>query len=244
MLLILLACTGPKTDDSGTVNTADVVPPPVNRACLVPADGVAADYTRQSYVIEVFGRISDVGTGAPPGGCRDRGDWVGAETVTWDDANTWWVEIYTAEGDTWYGAATNPWVPDPTPLIKEEVRVSYRSLLPPDLDLEPPETEMTFEAPGYRFYLGVAGVLDDLEPFPELALAPGATEREWEAPCGDRVQRQLDVTDAGGTVAIPTGETHGFDGVGVWAGGIVEDVTDTCSGVTDARASVFEWTIE
>ena len=239
LLLLSIACTA-AGDDSGTTTPAEALP--TNRACLVPADALPEDYTRQSYVIEVFGRISAVGTGEPPGGCRDREEWAGGAAVVWDDTETWWVEIYTAEGDTWYGAATNPWIPDPTRLIKEEVRVSYRSLLSSPPDGQSSETEMGFEATDYRFYLGNAGALDALEPFPEIVLSPGDTEAEWDDPCGHRVRRQLDATDTSGTVAIPTGETHAFDEIGVWSGGIVEDVTLTCSETLDTVASVFEWT--
>lgn len=241
MLLLLIACTGTKEgDDSAT--PAGLEPLPTNRACLVPVDAAPEDYTRTSYVIEVFGRVTDLGTGAPPGGCRDREEWVGAATVDWADSDlTQWVEIETADGDHWYAAATNPWVPDPALLDKQEVRVSYRSLFGSPMEGTVTETEMGFEAEGYRFYLGAAGTLDAFEPFDELTLAPGAVETEWDDDCGHHLRRSLDVSDATGTVAVPTGETHGFDGIGVWSGGLVEDVTLTCSETSLAAASVFEW---
>jgi hypothetical protein len=241
-MLLLLACTGAPDDTASGDDTASTDAAPTletSRACLVPADADPADYTRTSYAIEVAGRVIEVGSGAPPGGCRDRGEWVGGPALDWSAGTSQWLTIEAADGALWYASATNPWIPDPTPLESTEVVVSYRSLL--DYSQE---TELAFTSAELEFYLGTAPDLSALAPPSDVTLTVGAIEREFDDECGHHALRSLVGDRAGDVATIVTDGTHGFDGIGVWSGGIVEDIAYTCPvDTTGAYAAVFEWTM-
>lgn len=239
-MLLFLACAAP--DDSGTP-PAGLPDLPVSRACLVEEGADPAD-AAPTVDVEVAGRVLEVGTGEPPGGCRDRAEWTGAGAVTWDELPTHWLRVIAGDGVPWVVAATNPWIPDPAPLLDAEVELAFRDVLPVPFDGVAAETELELATGGYAFYLGRAATLADLDPWEEVALAVGPVEATWEEDCGHGTVSGLSGTRDGDAAVIATGDSHGFDGVGVWNGGLVTAEAVICSETDYAFASVFEWRMD
>lgn len=241
LILTLLACPGPA--DPADATAVEVAPLPVSRACVVRA-GASPDDAELTEAFEVSGHITDGGTGEPPGGCRDREEWIGNTTVTWDDTPTQWVTLTDAEGVEWVAAATNPWVLEPAEQIGETATIRWRSVVGVPFAGIASETELAFETPGYRFWLGVAGVVEALSPSPAVVLGVGAEERVVDADCGRYARHALTATWDGETASVATDETYGFGDFALWSGGVQTDVELTCSETSYAYVSAFTWVVE
>jgi hypothetical protein len=133
---------------------------------------------------------------------------------------------------------------DASLLVDQDVRVAYRSVLA-DSEEDGTVGEMSFEleAEGYSLWAGTASEVEDFDAWPEVTLASGDVEVQWEDDCGTHLRRLLLATREDSTEAIATGTTYGFDGIGVWSGGIVDDVATECPGYVGTFASAVMWTL-
>lgn len=237
--------TGDSSPETG--DTGDVVhdPLPVNRMCLIPSGATASTVGDATYTATASGVITDAGTGEPPGGCRDRGDWLGSSTMDWSGTTTAWLEIEEGDGDVWIAGITHPRMVDASSLVGLDAELDYRSVLGEPFAGIAEEAELSLFVPGFLFWQGTAGSLDALSPtWPDLALTAGAEEYEESGECGIWRVSSLH-GDRGSSVAdVETASEQSFDGLTLWSGGVVEDVKVTCSETTFAYASVAEWMIE
>lgn len=244
LLLFALGCPGGDSakDDTGTVPSLPDLP--TNRACLIPATAAPEDVSMDAYTIEVAGLVTETGSGDPPTGCRDREEWLGRAVVAWDDAPTYWLRIRAADDTEWIAAATNPMLLDPAPLLDTSLIVSYRSVLGEPMAGQAAETQVDFQSDQMRFWLGNAGSLDVLDPWPDVAFTVGAEEGAWTDECGRHTRFALHASRGDEAGDVPTGEVEGFDGIGVWSGGVETYTELTCADVLGGVASLYEYTLE
>jgi len=243
LLLLVLACgtTEPAKDDTAATPTGPS-PLPANRACVVAADATPDDSGGTATTFEISGLVQEVGEGEPPGGCRDRAEWLGVGVVDWDDTPTRWLRVRTADGADWIAAATNPMVPDPTTLVGTTVTVSYRSVLGEPGQGGTSETQVGMQSESFELWLANAPSLEVLDPWSGIELALGPEEASWRDGCGRHTRHALHATVDGDTAEVGTGGTVGFDGVGVWSGGQETLGEVSCTDVAPGVASVYVYT--